>query len=46
MFDSGEVAAEDPTERIIVVPARLGSWQLEVDVREATGTAYLAWLWE
>jgi CubicO group peptidase (beta-lactamase class C family) len=46
VFDSGVAVAGDPTERIIVVPPRLGAWQLEVDVRDATGTAYFAWLWE
>jgi CubicO group peptidase (beta-lactamase class C family) len=46
VFDSGEVGAADPTERVIVVPRRLGTWQLEIDVRRATGTAYLAWLWD
>jgi len=46
VFDSGEVAAGDPTERVIVVPPRLGSWQLEIEVREASGAAYLAWLWD
>lgn len=49
---SGEVVAEGDaespalTERLVPIAPEVGEWRLEVDVEDATGDVFMAWLWE
>lgn len=46
VFRAGEARALQPVERLVVIPPRIGPWQLEINPDEATGSAYLAWAWD
>lgn len=46
IFLEGESREGEPLERLVVIPPRVGRWQLEVDAEAATGELFFAWAWD
>lgn len=46
VYSQGQTRSGELLERLIVIPPRAGTWQLEVDTDAATGELFFAWVWD